>query len=326
MPSGQQDKRPAARALSLRGMLRKNPGDLIFENVTRFFAFVVLSLVFLMVYEMSVQSWPSIRHFGFQFITSSEWDPVNDIYGALPFIYGTLFSSLGALLFAVPLSVGVAIFLSEIAPGWLEQPLSMLVELLAAIPSIVYGLFGIFVMVPWLQTDVQPFLIEEFGWMPLFEGAPYGFGMLAAILILTIMVLPIITSISRDVMRSIPDTQREAAMALGATRWEAIRIVLTGAKSGILSASLLGLGRAVGETMAVTMVIGNSADISLSVLNPAHTMASVLANEFAEATSQLYISSLIEIALLLFVMTLILNAIARAIVWRITRRFGATAA
>lgn len=324
--SGQQDGRPAVRAFSLRTMLRKNPGDFIFENVTRFFAFIVLALVFLMVYEMTVQSLPAMKEFGFGFITSSAWDPVNNLFGALPFIYGTLFSSLGALLLAVPLSVGVAIFLSELAPGWLEQPLSMLVELLAAIPSIVYGLFGIFVLIPWLQSDIQPFLMEEFGWIPLFEGAPYGFGMMAAIMILTIMILPIITSISRDVMRSIPDSQREAAMALGATRWESIRIVLTGSKSGILSAALLGLGRAVGETMAVTMVIGNSADISLSLLDPAHTMASVLANEFAEATSKLYVSSLIEIALLLFVMTLILNAIARAIVWRLTKRYSAVAA
>ncbi|MDT8323048.1 MAG: phosphate ABC transporter permease subunit PstC [Bacteroidota bacterium] len=320
--TGQQDSRPAARPFSLRALLRRNPGDFIFENVTRFFAFIVLALVFLMVYEMTVQSLPAMKEFGFGFITSSEWDPVNNLFGALPFIYGTLFSSLGALLLAVPLSVGVAIFLSELAPGWLEQPLSMLVELLAAIPSIVYGLFGIFVMIPWLQSDIQPFLMEEFGWMPLFEGAPYGFGMMAAIMILTIMILPIITSISRDVMRSIPDSQREAAMALGATRWESIRIVLTGSKSGILSAALLGLGRAVGETMAVTMVIGNSADISLSLLDPAHTMASVLANEFAEATSALYVSSLIEIALLLFVITLILNAIARAIVWRLTKRYS----
>ncbi|MCB2205434.1 phosphate ABC transporter permease subunit PstC [bacterium] len=324
--AGQQDGSPAARSFSFRGLIRTNPGDFIFENVTRFFAFLVLALVFLMVYEMTVQSLPAIKEFGFGFITSSDWDPVNNLFGALPFIYGTLFSSLGALLLAVPLSVGVAIFLSELAPGWLEQPLSMLVELLAAIPSIVYGLFGIFVMIPWLQSDIQPFLMEEFGWMPLFEGAPYGFGMMAAILILTIMILPIITSISRDVMRSIPNSQREAALALGATRWESIRIVLTGSKSGILSAALLGLGRAVGETMAVTMVIGNSADISVSLLNPAHTMASVLANEFAEATSKLYVSSLIEIALLLFVMTLILNAIARAIVWRMTKRYSTAVA
>lgn len=324
--NGQRGDRPAARPFSIRTLLRKNPGDFVFENVTRFFAFLVLLLVFLMVYEMTVQSLPAMKEFGFGFITSSEWDPVNNLFGALPFIYGTLFSSLGALLLAVPLSVGVAIFLSELAPGWLEQPLSMLVELLAAIPSIVYGLFGIFVLIPWLQSDIQPFLMEEFGWLPLFEGAPYGFGMMAAIMILTIMILPIITSISRDVMRSIPDSQREAAMALGATRWEAIRIVLTGSKSGILSAALLGLGRAVGETMAVTMVIGNSASISLSLLDPAHTMASVLANEFAEATSEIYVSSLIEIALLLFVMTLILNAIARAIVWRLTKRYSAVAA
>ncbi len=323
---GQQEHASAVRAFSLRDLLKRNKGDLIFEGITRFFAFVVLAIIILMVYEMIMQSLPSIKEFGFGFITSSDWDPVEDLYGALPFIYGTLFSSIGALLLAIPLSVAVAIFLSELAPGWLEPPLSMLVELLAAIPSIVYGLFGIFVIVPWLQSDIQPFLMEELGWMPLFEGAPYGFGMMAAIVILTIMILPIITSISRDVMKSIPESQREAALALGATRWESIRIVLTGAKSGILSAALLGLGRAVGETMAVTMVIGNSADISVSLLDPAHTMASVIANEFAEATSEIYVSSLIEIALLLFVMTLILNAVARAIVWRITRRYGAAAA
>ena len=317
----QQKNNFAASFFNLRWIKDKNPGDLIFENITRFFAFIVLSLVFLMAYEMVTASMPSIEKFGLKFITGKEWDPVTDIYGAFPYIFGTLYSSLLALFIALPLSVGVAIFLSEIAPRWIEQPLSLLVEMLAAIPSIVYGLFGIFVMIPWLRQDIQPFLGEHFGFLPLFNGASYGFGMLAAALILSIMILPIITSISRDVMRSIPASQREAAFALGATKWETIRIVLTGSKSGILGATLLGLGRAVGETMAVTMVIGNTAKISWSLFDPGHTMASVLANEFAEASSQIYVSALIEIALLLFIITIILNSIARLIVWSVTKKY-----
>ena len=274
-----------------------------------------------MVFEMLRKSIPSIDKFGWGFITSQSWDPVQDEYGALPFVFGTLYSSLIALIIALPLSVGIAIFLSEFAPKWLEQPMSLLVELLAAIPSIVYGLFGIFVMTPWLRKTVEPFLGDHLGYIFLFKGPPYGLGMLAAALILTIMILPIITSISRDIMKAIPDSQREAAFALGATRWEVVKVVLTGAKSGILGATLLGLGRAVGETMAVTMVIGNRPEISFSLFAPGHTMASVLANEFTEATSDLYISSLIEIALLLFVMTVILNAIARLIVWSVTKKY-----
>lgn len=319
--SKQQNKNFAASFFNLSGLTDKNPGDLIFENITRIFAFIVLSLVFLMAYEMIKSSMPSIQKFGLGFIIGKEWDPVLDKYGALPYIFGTLFSSLIALLISLPLSVGVAIFLSEIAPRWIEQPLSLLVEMLAAIPSIVYGLFGIFVMIPWLRQDVQPFLGKNFGFIPLFEGPSYGFGMLAAALILSIMILPIITSISRDVMKAIPDSQREAAFALGATKWETIRIVLTGSKSGILGATLLGLGRAVGETMAVTMVIGNRAEISWSLFDPGHTMASVLANEFAEASSEIYVSALIEIALLLFIMTIVLNSIARFIVWSVTKKY-----
>lgn len=300
----------------------RNLGDYIFENITRFFAFILLSLVLIMVYEMLRQSLPSIEKFGWGFITSQAWDPVQDDFGALPFIFGTLYSSLLALIIALPLSVGIAVFLSEFAPKWLEQPMSLLVELLAAIPSIVYGLFGIFVMTPWLRKTVEPFLGDHLGFVFLFQGPPYGLGMLAAALILTVMILPIITSISRDIMKSIPDTQREAAFALGATRWEVVKVVLTGAKSGILGATLLGLGRAVGETMAVTMVIGNRPDISFSLFEPGHTMASVLANEFTEATSDIYVSSLIEIALLLFVLTVILNAIARLIVWSVTKKYN----
>ena len=316
----------AAKSSSLSGLLKpggKNLGDFIFENTTRLFAFLVLSLVLLMAYEMFTKSLPSINRFGWSFISSSTWDPVHDQFGALPFIFGTLFSSLVGLMIALPLSVGIAIFLSELCPQWLEHPVSLLVELLAAIPSIVYGLFGIFVMTPWLRDTVEPFLGDHLGFIPLFTGPPYGFGMLAAGLILSLMILPIIASISRDVMKAIPGSLREAAFALGATKWEAIKIVLSGSKSGILGATLLGLGRAVGETMAVTMVIGNRPSISFSLFDPGHTMASVLANEFTEATSELYTSSLIEIALLLFILTIVLNAAARFIVWSVTKKYQA---
>ena len=300
---------------------RLNIGDLVFKNLTMAFALLVFLLVFFMALEMYQQSGPAMEKFGWGFLTSQAWDPVRGDFGALPFIFGTLFSSLLALAIALPLGLGVAIFLSEIAPRWLEQPVSFVVELLAAIPSIVYGLWGIFVLVPILRTSVEPFLRKSLGFLPFFKGAPYGFGMLAAVLILTVMILPIITSISRDVLRAIPGTQREAALALGATRWEMVKIIFSGAKSGILGATLLGLGRAVGETMAVTMVIGNTPSISWSLLSPGYSMASVIANEFSEATSTLYTSALVEIALILFVMTLLLNAGARLIVWSVTRKF-----
>ena len=288
------------------------------------FALFVFALVFLMGYEMVRGSELSLKQFGWKFLSTSTWDPVAEEYGALPFIFGTLVSSLLALLIALPLSIGVAIFLSELAPRWLERPVSFLVELLAAIPSIVYGLWGVFVLVPWLRTSVEPALIKSAGFLPFFKGVPYGFGMLAAGIILAIMVLPIISSISRDVLHAIPNSQREAAFALGATKWETTKIVLSDGKSGLLGATLLGLGRAVGETMAVTMVIGNRPEISRSLIDPGYSMASVIANEFAEATSSLYTSALIEIALILFVVTIILNIIARLIVWSITKKFKMT--
>jgi phosphate transport system permease protein len=299
-------------------------GDKVFKTTTMMFALFVFALVFLMGYEMVRGSELSLKQFGWKFLTTSKWDPVAEEYGALPVIFGTLVSSLLALLIALPLSIGVAIFLSELAPRWLERPVSFLVELLAAIPSIVYGLWGIFVLVPWLRNSVEPFLIKNAGFLPFFKGVPYGFGMLAAGIILAIMVLPIISSISRDVLRAIPNSQREAAFALGATKWETTKIVLSDGKSGLLGATLLGLGRAVGETMAVTMVIGNRPEISYSLLDPGYSMASVIANEFAEATSSLYTSALIEIALILFVVTIVLNVIARLIVWSITKKFKTT--
>jgi phosphate transport system permease protein len=304
---------------SIRSIAGGNIGDLMFRNITFLFALAVFSLVFLMGYEMYKGAALSIGKSGFSFLTGTTWDPVVDEYGALPFIFGTLVSSALALVIALPLSVGVAVFLSELAPEWVEKPISYLVELLAAIPSIVYGLWGVFVLVPWIRTTVEPPLSKTLGFLPIFKGAPYGFGMLAAGIILAIMILPIITSISRDVLKAIPNLQREAALALGATPWEKTRIILASARSGIFGATLLGLGRAIGETMAVTMVIGNRPEISASLFDPGHSMASVIANEFTEATSDMYVSALIEIALVLFVVTMVLNILARVVVWSVTR-------
>ncbi len=309
------------RILSKNFFKNHNPGDFLFERLTMFFALVVFLLILLMGYEMYDGSRMSIDKFGWNFLVNSEWDPVQEIFGALPIIYGTLVSSILALVIALPLSLGVAVFLSESAPPWLEKPLSYLVELLAGIPSVIYGLWGIFVLVPWIRNDVEPFLSQHLDFLPFFRGAPYGFGMLAAILILCVMILPIISSIVRDVLKSVPQSQREAALALGATKWESIKIVLLEAKPGILGATMLGLGRAIGETMAVTMVIGNTAKISLSLFDPSYTMASVIANEFTEATSDLYISSLIELALVLFVITVAINALARLLVWSLERKW-----
>lgn len=224
-----------------------NIGDLIFRNITRIFAVMLLLLVILMGIETYRGSSLSISKFGWGFLSGTTWDPVSEVYGALPFIIGTLYSSLLALVIALPLSLGVAVFLAELAPRWLERILSFPVELLAGIPSVVYGLWGIFVLVPWLRTTVEPFLSRHFKYIPLFSGPPYGFGMLAAGIILAIMILPIISSISRDVLRSIPNSQREAALPLGATKWETTKIILRNGKSGILGATILGLGRAIGK-------------------------------------------------------------------------------
>ncbi len=304
--------RPQTRSLNI--------GDELFKNLTRFFAALILVLVVLMAYEMAVQSRLTWNKFGLSFLVRSVWDPVQENYGALPFIYGTLVSSFLALLIALPLSIGIAVFLSELAPPWLERPVSFFVELLAGIPSIVYGIWGFFVMVPWIRSAVEPALSSALGSLPLFRGAPYGVGMLSAGIILSIMILPIIASISRDVLRAVPRAQKEAALALGSTRWEATRIAISYARSGILGGAILGLGRALGETMAVTMVIGNRPTISASLFEPGYTMASVLANEFTEATSDMYLSVLIEIALVLFIITIVVNSFARLLVWTVTRR------
>jgi phosphate transport system permease protein len=262
----------------------------------------------------------SLGTFGPGFVTGQNWDPVAEEFGALPFIFGTLVTAFSALLLSMLIGVGAAIFLSEVAPQRLRAPLSFMVEMLAAIPSVVYGIWGLLVLAPVLRESVVPALKATLGWTGLFKGAFYGPSVLTASVVLTLMVLPIVAAVSRDVLQAVPESQREAMLAVGATRWETIRgAVLPYARSGILGALILGFGRAVGETMAVTMVIGNSPQISANLLKPGHTMASVIANEFAEATTPLYQSALVEIALLLFVITLIINIFARLLVRRASR-------
>jgi len=280
----------------------------------------VLGLVGLIVYELVTKSNLSWHAFGWKFFFRNEWDPVNEQFGAWPFVFGTLVSSIVALVLAVPLALGVAIFITEMAPRWLRGALAFTTELLAAIPSVIYGLWAIFVLVPLLRQYVEPFLGRYFGWTGLFEGTPYGIGMLAAGMILAIMVVPIISAITREVMTAVPQQQREAVLALGATRWEMIRTgVLRNARAGILGGIILGLGRALGETMAVTMVIGNRPEIVRSLFAPGYTMASVIANEFSEATGDVYLSALVEIGLALFLLTIIVNIFAQLLVWSVTR-------
>ena len=280
----------------------------------------VLALVGLIVYELITKSSLSWHAFGWRFFFQSDWDPVNDQFGALPFVYGTIVSSILALLIAVPLAVGVAVYITEMAPRWLRGALAFTTELLAAIPSVIYGLWAIFVLVPLLRQYLQPWLAKYLGWTGLFEGPPYGIGMLAAGIILAIMVVPIVSSITREVMTAVPQQQREAVLALGATRWEMIRTgVLRNARAGIMGGVILGLGRALGETMAVTMVIGNRPEIAKSLFAPGYTMASVIANEFSEATGDLYLSALVEVGLALFLVTIIVNIVAQLLVWTVTR-------
>ncbi len=304
-------------------LLRSSTGeasDGVFRAVITACGLAVLGVLVLIVYELVVRSSLSWHAFGLKFFAASDWDPVSEQFGALPFIYGTLVSSLVALVIAVPISIGVAVFTTEMCPKKLRNPLSFFVELLAAIPSVIYGLWAIFVLVPLLSNYVQPFLSKTLGWTGLFSGPPYGIGMLAAGIILAIMIVPIISSITREVLMVVPQHQREAVLALGATRWEMIRVgVLRNARAGIVGGIILGLGRALGETMAVTMVIGNRPEIAKSLFAPGYTMASVLANEFSEATGDTYLSALVEIGLALFLVTIVVNALARLLVWTVTR-------
>ena len=279
--------------------------------------FLVL-IVVAIGFELVRQSQLALTKFGFGFWVNDIWDPVSGEFGARPFIWGTLYSSVLALLLAGPIALGIAIFLSEICPDWLRTPLTFLTELLAAIPSIVYGLWGIFVLVPLVRT-LETALPESLKVLPFFSGPPVGVGMLSAVLILAIMVIPFTSSVAREVLRAVPMSQREGAYALGATKWEAIQAALYYARTGIIGAVMLGFGRALGETMAVTMVIGNNPQVSLSLLAPQYTMAAVIANEFTEAADDLYLHALIEVGLVLFVITLIVNAGSRLLIWKMNR-------
>jgi phosphate transport system permease protein len=293
-------------------------GDRVFTGLIRVVAASFVGLVLALVVTLVLASVPAIRTFGWRFIVGTNWDPVAESFGALPFIYGTLLSSLLAMSLAVPLGIGAAIYLAELAPSWIRPPVGFMIELLAAVPSVVYGLWGIFVLAPLMRVWVQPALGASLGFLPLFQGAPYGVGMLTAGIILAIMTVPFVTTVGREVLLAVPNHQREAALALGATRWETTRMaVLNYARSGLIGAVLLGLGRALGETMAVTMVIGNRPEISASLFAPGYTMASVLANEFTEATSDVYLAALVEIGLLLLIVTVVVNALARLLVWSV---------
>jgi len=301
---------------------RGNPADRIYGAALTTFGVILPVLFLFMVWRIGTAAWPAIEAFGWGFIVSQEWNPVLRDFGALPFIFGTVVSSVLALLIAIPLSVGLAIFLTELAPRWLAGPIAFATELLAAIPSVVYGLWGIFVLVPFLRFTLQEPLSRRFGdTIPFLEGPAYGFSMMSGAVILSIMIIPFISAVTREVLAAVPRDQREAALALGATRWEMTwQVALPYALPGIVGGAILGLGRALGETMAITMVIGNRPDIAASLFAPGYTMASVLANEFNEATGDLYIAALMEIALLLFGITILVNILAQALVWRVSRR------
>ena len=298
---------------------RVSRDDRWFRTWMSVFGLVVLTIVAGIGYELYKNSRLPIAKFGWKFWTTSDWDPVSGEFGALPFIWGTLYSSLFALVLAAPIGVGIAVFITEIAPDAFKKTLSFLTELLAAIPSIVYGLWGIFVLVPIVRKIETAISKTPLSHLPIFSGPPYGVGMLAAGLVLTVMVVPFISAVAREVLKAVPMAQREAAYALGATRWEATKVALRYGRVGIFGAIILGFGRAFGETMAVTMVIGNNPQIAKSLFAPQYSMAAVIANEFTEATYDLYLQALIEIGLVLFVITFVLNVISRLFIWSVSR-------
>jgi len=298
--------------------------DALFRKMCQTFGFAIVALMAFVVVELVQGSALSLARFGVGFVFEKVWDPVAEHFGAATFVYGTVVTSVIALLLAVPIGIGIAVFLVEMAPRRVGVVVGFLVELLAAIPSIVYGLWGLFVLAPLVRDDLAPALHATLGFVPLFSGASHGVGMLTAGLILSVMILPFIAAVSRDVLATVPQSQREGSLALGATKWETIwHVVLPYGKAGIAGAVILALGRALGETMAVTMVIGNTPQIVASLFEPAYTMSSVIANEYSEASGPLYLSSLTELGLLLFVVTFTVNGFARALIWRMTRGAGA---
>jgi phosphate transport system permease protein len=300
---------------------RLRGGDEVAWAVTFFFALLILGVTLLLVYELWSASAPSREKFGFGFLTSRLWNPVTDEFGALPYIYGTVLTSFLALLISVPLGVGAAVYLSELAPPKLSNALTFLVELLAAVPSVIFGLIAIFTLIPLMRTVVGPALKSVLGWTPFFTGPVFGVGYLTAGIILAIMTFPFIISVSREALMSVPREQREAALALGATKWESTwQIVVPFARLGIFGSIFLGLARALGETMAVTMVIGNSPTIKASLLASGHTIAAVVASEFTEATGKIYTSALVELGLVLFVLTMAINALAQLLILITTKK------
>ncbi len=319
MQSNKLEQTSLGRAKGWTFGRRRHPGDRIFPKLTFVFAMVIVGILLGFLVVLNIDAMPAIKHFGLSFFTNSTWDPVKEIFGALPTIYGTVLTSAIGLLIAVPISLGAAIFLVELAPSWLRGPVSFLIEMLAAIPSVIIGLWGLFVLVPAIKP-AEIWLSNHFGFLPIFRGTILGgLSFFSAGIILTFMVIPIITAVSRDAIKAVPDTQREAMLALGATRWETIRrAVLPYCRSGLVGAIILGLGRALGETMAVTMVIGNADKLTAFLFSPGTTIASKIASNFNEASSGVLIASLIELALILFAITLLVNVVARVLVWRMT--------
>ena len=306
-----------------RSAPRASWGDALFENITRFFALVVFSLLAAILISLLIGSQVTLEKYGLRFLWNPEWDPVREDFGALVPIYGTLMTSLIALLIGVPVSFGIALFLTELSPTWLKRPLGTAIELLAAIPSIIYGMWGLFVFAPLFQSHLQPALINAFGAIPLFRGPPLGIGMLTAGLILSIMVIPFITAVMRDVFELVPPLLKESAYGLGATTWEVVwKVVLPYTKVGVIGGVMLGLGRALGETMAVTFVIGNAHRLAVSLMAPGNSIASALANEFTEAVGDVYFSALIELGLILFLITTIVLALSKLLLLRLSRHEG----
>ncbi len=326
MAAGTSPALHASPVTGLRGFARRlRSGDEIAHLITLCFAAAVVLVTVLLVYELWVNSSLALHKFGWHFFFTRVWDPIAEQFGALPFIYGTLVTASVALAIAVPLGIGAAIFLAELAPARISDGLTFFIDLLAAVPSVIYGLLGIFILVPLLREYVEPFLQATLGFLPLFRGPAYGVGFLAAGVILAVMVIPFIISVSREVLLSVPREQREAALALGATRWETTwKVVVPFARTGILGSIFLALARALGETMAVTMVIGNTPQVSASLLAPGYTIAAVIANEFSEATSNLYLNALMELALVLFLLTFILNGLARVMIVLTSQRGSGT--
>ena len=303
--------------------------DSLFRGTTRFFAFLVLALLVGILISLLVGAMPSIKHFGWGFMTSTEWDPVNDVYGAVVPIFGTVVTSFIALLIAVPVSFGIALFLTELCPPTLKRPLGIAIELLAGIPSIIYGMWGLFIFAPWFGDNIQPWVMEHIGTLPLigflFQGAPMGIGIFTAGLILAIMVIPFIASVMRDVFEVVPPMLKESAYGLGGTTWEVMRnVVLPYTKTGVIGGIMLGLGRALGETMAITFVIGNSTNLSSSLFDAGNSIASALANEFAEATSELHMAALIHLGLILFFITFVVLSCSKLLLLQLKKQEGRT--